>query len=397
MKILLGILIGLGLTVTYASTLTLQKILLCAEEHNVMSKSFDQQALAIRAQTLSDTANNPFGLYLEGSRARPQLGTDGYEYAVGISKNIKLGNIQNQERTIANLQTEASRIEAEKVLIDFRNGLKNIYHTHCLDVENYKNIKRSYKDLLTLYNKKQKAYKYQEISKSELMQLENEKNRLLAQVQEMRMLQEISKQKILMLSRTGYNKNTKLSCKDIYPIRSKIKLEHSFSLSKEAKKKRLQSAKKSLSRYDNAFESVTINGQYGKELDVDRYTIGISLPLSFTSERNEHARVAAMHKASAIEYGFEQAMLEKKSLLKEFKAQLFNQALMIQSLSKNYRNYKKKLLPLIKKSYNLGETSVIEYLLNRQQLYTLSQELHAHKKAYYNTLFRLYTLSEKKD
>ncbi|PHS32899.1 MAG: hypothetical protein COA92_06020 [Sulfurovum sp.] len=397
MKILFWILIGLSLNFTYASTLTLHKLLLSADEHNVMSKSFDQQALAMRAQSLSDTSDNPFGLYLEGSRARPKFGTDGYEYAIGISKNIKLGNIQSQERTIANLQTEASRIESEKVLIDFRNGLKNLYHTHCLDVQNYRNIKQSYNDLLILYKKKEKAYKYQEVSKVELMQLENEKNRLLAQVKKMKMMQDISKQKILMLSRIGYGNNTNLSCKDVYPIRSKIKLDHSFSLSKEAKEKRLQSAKKSLIRYDNALESVTINGQYGKELDVDRYTIGISLPLNFTSERNEHARAAAMHKASAIEYGFEQAMLEKTSLLKEFKAQLYSQALIIQSLSKNYRNYKKKLLPLIKKSYSLGETSVIEYLLNRQQLYTLSQELHTHKKAYYNTLFRLYSLSEKKD
>jgi len=70
---------------------------------------------------------------------------------------------------------------------------------------------------------------------------------------------------------------------------------------------------------------------------------------------------------------------------------------MIKTLSQNYKAYKNKLLPLIKKSYDLGESSVIEYLLNRQKLYALNQEIYANKKAYYTTLFNLYTLSEKKD
>ena len=70
---------------------------------------------------------------------------------------------------------------------------------------------------------------------------------------------------------------------------------------------------------------------------------------------------------------------------------------MVQTLKRNYKNYKNRLLPMIQTSYDLGETSVIEYLLNRQKSYQLRQEIYATKKAYYNTLFKLYTLSEKKD
>lgn len=84
-------------------------------------------------------------------------------------------------------------------------------------------------------------------------------------------------------------------------------------------------------------------------------------------------------------------------MLTQLQSELKNHALMVQTLKQNYQNYEKKLLPLIEKSYDLGETSVIEYLLNRQKLYELRQEIYATKKAYYNTLFTLYTISEKKD
>ena len=397
MKILLFVVMVLGFVSTHASTLTLSTLLRAASEHNALSKSLDQNTLATRSQSLADTADNPFELYGEGTKAVPDAGKQGYEYAVGISKNIKLGNIQTQERDIANLQSEATRLDGQKRLINFKNSLKNMYHQHCIDVQKYRSMKQSYADLLKLYKKKQKAYKYQEISKIELMQLQGEKNTLFAQLEEVKMMQNISKQKVLMLSSTNVTKHTQLSCRDMYPIRDKVSLGKRFTLSKEAKHKRIQSTQKSLKRYSHAFESISVSGQYAKELDTDRYTIGVSLPLNFSSSKNEHAKAAAMYKASAIEYGYEQNIKEKKALLSELQSQLATQARMSKALSKNYRTYKKKLIPLVKKSYDLGEISVIEYLLNRQKLYTLNQEVYASKKAYYNTLFRLYTLSEKKD
>ncbi len=379
------------------TTLTLEKLLHTASEHNALSKALDQNVLAAKSQALANTADDPYELYGQSARAVPDAGNWGYEYAVGVSKNIKLGNIQTQERDIANLQSEATYLDGQKRLINFKNTLKNIYHQHCIDLQKYRSMKQSYDDFLKLFNKKQKAYKYKEISKTELMQLQSEKTTLFAQLEEVKMMQNISKQKVLMLSNISNTKYAQLSCRDIYPIRDKISLGKKFSLSKEAKDKRIQSTQKSLKRYSHTFESISVSGQYGREIDIDRYTIGVSLPLNFSSSKNEHAKAAAMYKASAIEYGYEQNIKEKKALLSELQSQLTTQARMTKALSKNYRTYKKKLIPLVKKSYDLGEISVIEYLLNRQKLYTLNHELYASKKAYYNTLFRLYTLSEKKD
>jgi L,D-peptidoglycan transpeptidase YkuD (ErfK/YbiS/YcfS/YnhG family) len=72
---------------------------------------------------------------------------------------------------------------------------------------------------------------------------------------------------------------------------------------------------------------------------------------------------------------------------------------------KNYYKYgvvvnhnhidEKNLLPLLKRSYDLGETSVVEYLLSKQRSKQLKEEIYNTKKAYYTLLFKLYTLSEK--
>lgn len=381
----------------HASTYTLNKVLKSAGQNNTLSKALQQENLALEAKNQANTASAPFELFGEGTKAYPHVGGQGNEYAVGLSKTLMLGSIQEQEQKITRLSNQAYLLEEERNILNFKNGLKNIYHQHCLDSQNYRSFKQSYQELAKLYKKKQKAYKYQDISKTELMQLEIEKNRLHAQLQEIKMQQEISKQNLFMLSKINYTKEAKLSCKDMYPIRAYVKLGNTFKLSKEAYQKRVQSTQETLSRHSNTLDSIDLSVQYSKEIDIDKYSVGVSIPLTFTSGKSERERVAAMHQSSAISFKHEQTMTEKKSLLSGLQSHLKSNALMVKTLKSNYQNYQRKLLPLIKKSYELGESSVIEYLLNRQKSHQLRQEIYATKKAYYNTLFKLYTLSEKKD
>jgi len=382
---------------SYGSTYSLDKILRSAAKHNTLGKALEQQSLAREAKNRADTAYAPLALFGEGSRANPIIGGSGNEYVVGVSKKILLGNIRDQEQKMARLSNQAYLLEEEKNILNFKNGLKNIYHQHCLDSQNYKSFDQNYQAFKKLYKKKQKAYKYQEISKTELMQLEIEKNSLYAELQDIKMQKDISKQNLFMLSKVPYTDSARLSCKDMYPIRTNVKLGSTFQLSNEAYEKRIQSTQEALNRYSHEVDSIDLSAQYTNELDVDKYTIGFSLPLNFTSEKSEEARAAAMYENSAISYKHEQDMTEKRSLLVQMRSQLKGNALMVKTLMNNYRNYQKNLLPLIQKSYDLGETSVIEYLLNRQKSYQLRQEIYATKKTYYHTLFKLYTLSEKKD
>lgn len=391
-----SVLFFLLLQSSYASTYTLNKILSSVAQDNTLSKALQQESLALEATNKANTASEPMELFGEGTRANPIIGKSGNEYAVGVTKKFILGNIQDQEQKITRLSNQAYLLEEERNILNFKNGLKNIYHQHCLDAKKYRSFTQSYQEFKNLYKKKQKAYKYQEISKIELMQLEIEKNRLYAQLQEIKMEQAISKQNLFMLSKIQYTQSTKLSCKDMYPVRSNVNLGKSFQLSEEAYERRLESTHEALDRYSSSVDSINISAQYTDELDVDKYTVGLSIPLNFSSSKNEEKRAAAMYQNSAILFKHEQIMLEKKSLLAELQSHLKSNALMLKTLKSNYQNYEKKLLPLIKKSYDLGETSVIEYLLNRQISYQLRQEIYTTNKAYYNILFKLYTLSEKK-
>ncbi len=382
-----------------ASTLTLKKVLASANNNNALTQAIDQKRLHLEARNQADTASDPVGLFGTGTRAYPKDGlNDGYEYSAGLSKKLYLGNTQEQDQKITRLNNDATLLEEDQKVLNYKNGLKNLYHQHCLDYRNYQSFNQNYQDFAQLYKKKEKAHKYQEISKTELMQLEIEKNKLYAKLQEIHMISKISKQKLFILGRVSHSDKTALSCSDMYPIRENVTFsENMFGLSKEAYEKRIQSTQTSLKRYSKAVDSINLSAQYDNEIDVERYSIGVSIPLAFTSKRSEQERAAAMYKNSAISYRYEQTMLEKRSIFMELKSTIKSNVITIRALKDNISNYQENLLPLIKKSYDLGESSVIEYLLNRQVYNQLKQELLATQKAYYHTLFTLYTLSEMKD
>jgi len=392
-----SVLFFLLIQASFGSTYTLNSILNSIEKDGSLSKVLQQEGLALEAKNQADTLSDPLELFLEGTRANPIVGKSGNEYAVGVTKQIKLGSIQEEEQIITRLSNQAYLLEEEKNILNFKNTIKNNYHQHCLDKQKYRSFVKSYQDFATLYKKKQKAFKYQEISRVELMQLEIEKNNLYTQLQEIKMQQETSKRNLLMLSNIADASNTKLSCQDMYPIKTNVVLDNAFGLSKEAHEKRVQSTHQALKRYSSPMDSINISAQYTEELDIDRYTVGLSMPLSFTSSKNERERAAAMYQNSAISLKHEQSMREKRSVLMQLRSHLKNSALTLRSLQNNYRNYQKDLLPLLKKSYDLGEISVVEYLMTGQRSYQLREEIYNTKKTYYEMLFKLYTLSENKD
>ena len=382
---------------TQASTLNLKNVLASAD-NNTLTQAIDQERLFLEAKNMADTSLDPIEIYGTSTKAYPKNGVQDDEYSMGLSKKFSLGNTQNEDQMITRLNNEAYLLEEDKKILNFKNGLKNLYHQHCLDAKNYKSFHQIYRDFEKLYEKKQKAYQYQEISKTELMQLEIEKNRLFTQLHEIKMTQKMSKQKVFILSQIKQSEESLFSCTDMYPVDANFKFEENkFQLSKKAHDKRIHSTQVAVERYSKVLDSVSLAVQYDKEIDIDKYTIGVSIPLTFSSQRSEQERVAALHKNSALSFHHEQMMLEKQSVFAELKSTLDSQSLMIKSLKKNLDDYKKSLLPLIQKSYDLGESSVIEYLLNTQNYHRMKQELFATQKAYYSTLFRLYTLIEMKD
>lgn len=381
----------------YASTYTLDKVLASIKKDGALTKAQYYERLSLAAKNRADTAGDPFSLTAAGAHAVPYIGKSGTEYTIGLSKKMMMPGVLSQEQRITQLSNDAYMLEKEMELLDFENGMKNLYHQHCLDVQKYRSFRASYLDFVKLYKKKEKAYLHQEISKMELIQLETEKNRLYAQLQALKMQQRISRQNLMILGNIPNKESVVFSCRDMYPVRSRVDYKELFSLSKKAYEKRIQSTEDRLKRYSRSVDSIDTYVQYINELDTERYAIGVSIPLNFTNRRFEEERAAAMYKNSALQYEFKQKMHQKRSALMELRSQLQSHALMINALRKNEYDYTQKLFPMVQKSFSLGEISVLEYLMNRQKLYQIRQAIYAEKEAYYTTLFRFYTISETKD
>jgi len=382
----------------FASSLRLENILSSIDSNHPITQKIVQKRLYLRAKNLSDSASDPAELYGTTTKAYPKGLKTQYEYSIGVSKKVPWGDTNRQDEKITQLENEADILDESKSVLSFTNSIKNLYHQHCLDYKNYKTVQKSYSEFIKLYRKKQKAYKYQEISKSEILQLDIEKNRLYSKLQSIKTAQKIAKQRVFILSRIDYRSDSYLSCSDMYPIRQRVSIgSDRFNISKKAQQKRLQSTQEALKRDSKAIDYINLSLQYDKEIDIDKYSIGFSIPLNFTSRKAEQKRASDMYKHSTLSAEYAQSMIEKQAIFKSLKSSLKSDALMIKSIQKSIYEYRKNLLPLMKKSYDLGESSVVEYLLSRQQYHQLNQELFDTQKRYYTRLFTLYTLSEIKD
>lgn len=378
-----------------ASVLTLDDILQHAQQSKLLSQAITQEGLALESKNLADTQTDPLTFNHALSRANSKA-ISGYEHEVSFSKEFKLGNIQSLEQKQNRLNNEAHLLEQEKYLISFDNRLKNLYHQHCLGASYLGSFQEGYDNFATLYSKKERAFEHGEIAKTELLQLEFEKNRLQIELNNLNRKQESSKSQLLSL--TSLNSNDNLSCQDIYPIVQEVHLgNNAFALSEQAYAKRIESTQVGLNRYSKKLESIEVSMGYTKELETDIYTIGVSIPLNFSSNKSEHERASLMHQSSAISLQNEQQMADKKYRVRELEAKLSRDFQNIEAQKENINHYANSLLPLMKKSYDYGESSVIEYLLSQQKLTSLEQELLEEKKSYYATLFQLYSMSETKD
>ncbi|MBN2824190.1 MAG: TolC family protein [Campylobacterales bacterium] len=380
----------------FAKNITLSEVLKSSKQHNRFIKALQKEALYLKAKDRADTASDALEIYANKIKAKPHDAPKEDEYALGLSKTIILPHIQKKEYKMRALESEAAMLEATAKIDSFHHAIKNLYHQHCIDREDYHSFQANYNDFAKLFAKKQKAYSFEEISKAELLQLKIEKNLLHAKLQEANMRQARSK-KFLLMS-THLPSNRAFSCRDRYPIRSSVKLPtNALSTSKKVYQKRVEATKTAINRHSFAIDTISVSGEYSKELDTDRYTIGVSIPLNFTSSKSEAQKVAALNKLSSITLEYEESMHQKRAQISEMRAKLKSIATSIASLQESITLFHKELMPLIKKSYELGESSLIEYLLNRQKYYELRRELYESQREYYQLLFSLYATLETKE
>lgn len=380
-----------------ASPLTLQQIEQKLEHSHPLYLSIESQKEANSAKIRAEHATEPFVLSAGGAQAKPDGAEDEFEYSAGVGKTFLLGNQRAQSLTIATLNLQADALELEKRLLEFSNAIKADYHQSCLMREQSVVFEQSYHEFEKLYAKKQKAYKYKEISKKELLQLKIEKADLKQKLQNFKAKESILKQTLFDAIGLTENK-VELSCADLHPmIFNEDDSDKVFALSTEALDKQILGAKKSANLYSRSFESIDLSVGFDKEIDMKRYGVGVSLPLSFSSKANEYKKISALHQQKALKLQKQHMLIEKNRKFKQLKAKLENEKNLITMTAESITSFKMDLLPLIEKSYQFGESSVVEYLLSKQKLWQLQERLSEYKKTYYKTLFELYTVAEIKE
>ena len=388
------IVITLVTQATLAETVGLNELLESAKQPQQIEQMIEHQFNASGFKSLANTQTAP--LTFNPSLARSQTPTrTGFEYDVSFSKEFKLGNIQKLEQTSNRLESEATKIEQGKLLIGFSNRLKNSYHQYCLNQEYLSSFGEKYGRFSELLEKKKKAYREDEISKIELLQIKQEwqllENRL-HNIQE-----QVKDERRELLSQTFLDERSSLSCQDIYPLRTEFVDEKSaFSLTQHAYNKHIESRQIALKRYSNKLESIEVSTGYLKEFERDAYTISVSIPLNFSSRKSEYERAALMEETAALSSQNEETLMQKKYAREQLKAKLKRLYQSVKGYESNIQSFKESLLPLVYKSYTYGESSVVEYLLAQQQLSDKEALVLEKKREYYQTLFTLYNISEKR-
>ncbi len=390
-----GIVLAMVSTLYASDGVNLEDILTHAKPSKMIEQRLTQERLFRSASNLAQTQEAP--LYLNHALSRNDGVSDsGYEHEISLSKELILGNIQALEQEQNRLNNEADLIEQGLAIVEVENRMKNLYHQHCLDDAYLQNLEEAYETFVALYRKKEIAFAQGEIAKTELLQLELEKNRLAIELQNRRDKEQSSRELLLSLTTLAYD--APLMCNDTYAILPEPSInKQAFARSQEAYEKRIASTQKGIERYNHKIESIELSVGYTKELESDIYTLGVSVPLNFTSKKSEYAKSALMHQASALELARTEQISQKSYEVRRLYEHLRQNYSTIQFQEQNIQNYKERLLPLMKKSYDYGESSVIEYLLSQQRLYALQQELLNQKRDYYQTLFELYTISEIKE
>ena len=390
-----AVLLLLCATLLGAQTVDLNKIISYVRVHHPKYKAMEEESLALNARIQAEYAVPAASLSLGVTNAKPDQEKSGTEYSAGLSTLIDLANTRGLELESADLQNEAILLQKQKALFAFGNRLRDLYHQSCLDKKELEILQTVLAAFNRLYLKKQKAYKYHEVSKKELLQLKLEKKLLEQKVSAQKNAYAISRESLLNLAALPHQKESRLECHDLYPLTARIDIDNEpFILTNLAYEKEMESLDKKYRRYQKHFEPVEVSLNYDDEIDTRRVGAGVSIPLSFTSPRNEQSRIYLMHQKEMRKLDHHNWLLQNSAKVKELEAQLENDYRQIVALQENIATYQNQLMPLIEKSFQMGESSVIEYLMGRRKLLDISSELIQTQKRYYHRLFSLYTLIE---
>lgn len=381
-----------------ASSITLNEILAAVQKDHPMAKYLQEIDYAHKSQNKALSLREATQLNIQNSYANPKFNKAEHEYDIGVTQNITIPSVKKNIVQANSYKNEAQMLELKYNFVLLKNEIALLYHNSCLDKMNLSNFSQELKSFEELYAKKEKAYQYKEISKKELLELSLELDRLKNEYKQYKNALLSSRSRLQSKVLLEYLADKELSCNDLNPFVKELEVDNqNQTLIEQSFDKKIQSYQSDAKRYDNSFDSFTLGLSYAKEIDLNKATVSLSIPLNFTTSVYEQNRVAALHNQSAASYDKEAYMLEKKADIELLQRELSFDFQSIEVQKGIVNKYENELLPLAKTAYLLGENSAIEFLLHQREYLKLKAEVIAQHKKYYQTLFELLSVAQIKE
>lgn len=363
---------------------SLDEILTQFAQAHPLVKSMQENSKALDSQHDALKLNDPAELSLSSGYARPKNGNNGYEYSISITQNLLLPNVKENLLKSDTLNIEAQKLLQESDLNTLANDISLLYHHSCIDKRLLESFNEELDDFRELYTKKLQAYKLDEISKKELLEFELEVSKLENEQQNLNLASKISNMKLESLANIGAI--TPL-CSDLLPITKEVLLAQNISLKEQSLEKSIQALDYEAKRYSNNFDNISVGTSYDKELDTNRASLFVNIPLSFS--KNSKNYQTSIHKKSATIYQKEYLHSSKNTTIAQLQQELTLSYNTLQNQLALTQKYSDSLLPLIKKSYEYAQSSAFEFIQAKREYLKMKRETFLEEKKYYQTLFAL--------
>lgn len=386
-----GILFSLFVLSITLDAFTLEEIL--------QSQKRDNKTKSIQALRDAQIAQNSLYASYEAPRLDGSLAhakdpaKEGMEFSVGISQNINNPfGAKAKENLITNL-SNATKQEAKHELHLRELDIASKYYAACSSKELELQSKSLYEQQQKRVAKLKSAYELGEISKKELLfnQLDLAKFHKNTNTYKKVYLEEFAS----LQKSVGDLLLDSVTCNDLQEPKREILVK---SLDEHGELQRLEYQKNAANSlyelYDSPLQDIGYELVYESELETERYRVGLSIPLSVFTSKQELLREQELKNNSSYTYA-------KESLKNEISNTTSKLLLKLEVIYDEYTLLQNEILPLSKELLNLseyaykeGEGTLMEYLDSSRSYTENTLDMLESKKTYYYELFELYKITD---
>ncbi len=359
---------------------------------NPKALNFALEAEVIQAQKKMQTSGTPYEVFASLGQAKDKLGTrSGLEYSFGVGKTFRMPHANEIIKSVVDKETKISLLLKEEALITDMYALLNLYHQACVQRETVSLYKQFSLQLQELQNKNDRAYELGEISKKDLILWHLQQRRIKLEFEQ----KKSERLRIFRMLQSKFGSRLKiknLTCNDLYDFELP-RQNRSFENLLEMKRLVLSRDKHEFQSEEYWFHEAGVELSYDNELDTERYSASVSLPLEFSvAHRKSMAQMNQLKKLQDTNEITAFKITKKKKLQAAYVtlAQIYES---YNSLEGPISEDAITLMDLTLTAYGVGESTAIEVITVQQYVMDILMQLQEQKADFYRELFNYYTLS----